>query len=110
MGLIHTPESRGNGTWVGTSTAFQGQVKLTGFSLKGKCISFKKFYMTNAFLLGKFMPSMKWDPEVQRRAVVCRTPRPGEYTLEETRPPSNGWVGGWILYFLFYCLVPYCFG
>ena len=33
--------------------------------------------MTNAFLLGKFMPSMKWDPEVQRRAVVCRTPRPG---------------------------------
>lgn len=69
MGLIHTPESRGNGTWVWTSTAFQGQVKLTGFSLKGKCISFKKLYMTNAFS-GKFMPSMKWDPEVQRHAVV----------------------------------------
>lgn len=49
------------------------------------------------------MPNMKWDSEVERHAVICRTSRPGEYPLEETRIPSNGWVGGWILYFLFYC-------
>ena len=110
LGLFHTPGSRGNGTWVGTSTAFWGQVKLTAFSLKGKCISFKKLYIGQMHSFWANMPNMKWDSEVERHAVICRTSRPGEYPLEETRIPSNGWVGGWILYFLFYCLVPYCFG